>query len=438
MFDRIIRLPAILALLSLALIAVVSACSSSGDSTTSPTGTGASGSSPAVSKVPYKFAYIMDFSGPISPFLNSLFPGLDTYIKQVNDKGGVNGRQINLVSEDDQGNAETDLGLFRRYVADDPTIAIIGLTLSSFLVAAMDELGSTQMAVISPSNTVPSLLAKGDNRLFATSLDYPDQAGLILKNLIASKGTSVKVAMCEVDTAAGHEAMDIAQQQFSQLGLQWLTGQFFKTGNSDLTAQMLAYRDAKPDYIVCASGSQTQMKLVNDNIHTLGLNAQLVAGWPGGDRSVFDAIRDPNYFALRNYADPLDNVDGASEMRDAAAKYSTASFMNQNYFTEGWVLGHAIEQALLKCPGDCSRPDFITALRSIKDLKVGDLSGTMDFSDPYSYAARFARVYGWDSTLKAAKAETGWIQLTGPAVPSSGSPVASGSTASATAAATSH
>src|SRR5688572_23668208 len=54
--------------------------------------------------------------------------GIDAYFSAVNKNGGVNGRQITLVSEDDQGKKDNVLANTRKLVETDKVLALIGYT----------------------------------------------------------------------------------------------------------------------------------------------------------------------------------------------------------------------------------------------------------------------------------------------------------------------
>ena len=72
-----------------------------------------------------KIGYYGDLSGPTLNFGKSALNGVLMAVDEINEAGGVNGRKLDVVIEDDQGNAELAATRAGKLIDNDKVIAII-------------------------------------------------------------------------------------------------------------------------------------------------------------------------------------------------------------------------------------------------------------------------------------------------------------------------
>ena len=59
------------------------------------------GFSAAQAQDAYKIGYITDLSGPLAGSYTPTWEGFELYIKTLNDRGGINGKKVDVVLDDD-------------------------------------------------------------------------------------------------------------------------------------------------------------------------------------------------------------------------------------------------------------------------------------------------------------------------------------------------
>ena len=110
--------------LSVAVAALAAACSSSGNSTSSSSASAGTSTSPvAASGSDWVIGTIGNFSGPSAE--PEHLAGLQAWVNSVNAKGGINGHQLKLIVEDDQGDATKSQADIRQLVQVDHVLAIV-------------------------------------------------------------------------------------------------------------------------------------------------------------------------------------------------------------------------------------------------------------------------------------------------------------------------
>ena len=83
---------------------VLTACGGSSNSTAASASTAASGA--AASGDTIKVGVLGPLTGDVSVYGQAVVNGATLYLKQVNEKGGINGKQLEIIAMDEQGDAK--------------------------------------------------------------------------------------------------------------------------------------------------------------------------------------------------------------------------------------------------------------------------------------------------------------------------------------------
>jgi len=163
-----VKLPSPLVMIAAVTAVIITGCGSSGS------GAGSSGSSQASgSGASIKVGTIGTYSGPLA---SSIAPGdkvMRAWASQVNAKGGINGRKIDLVVKDDGGNATTAVTAAKELINQDHVVAIVG----------EQSLLDTTWAPLAASAGIPVIGGEPFNLPFATNPDFfPSGANIFARS----------------------------------------------------------------------------------------------------------------------------------------------------------------------------------------------------------------------------------------------------------------
>ena len=101
-------------------------------------------------------------SGSEASFGNSTVQGEQLAAEEINAAGGVLGRKIRLIVEDDQGKAEEAASVVTKLITGNDVIALLGENSSNQSLAAAPIAQSNKVPMISVSSTNPAVTQKGD------------------------------------------------------------------------------------------------------------------------------------------------------------------------------------------------------------------------------------------------------------------------------------
>jgi len=106
--------------------------------------------------------YYGDLTGRTSNFGQSTKNGVEMAVDEINKAGGINGRQIKVLSEDDEGRPEKAATVVTKLIDQDRVIALVGEVASGNSLAAAPKAQAAKVPMISPSSTNPAVTQVGD------------------------------------------------------------------------------------------------------------------------------------------------------------------------------------------------------------------------------------------------------------------------------------
>ena len=82
---------------------------------------------PSLDKDRIDWGIQMDMSGPTSESQSTYVKGFQDFMRMTNEAGGINGRKINVLAEDNRFNAATDKIIHEKFVSQTPVLGISGM-----------------------------------------------------------------------------------------------------------------------------------------------------------------------------------------------------------------------------------------------------------------------------------------------------------------------
>ena len=101
-------------------------------------------------------------TGTTATFGISTRNGIDMAIDEVNAEGGVLGRQVRVIVEDDQGRPEEAQTVVTKLITSDQVVAVLGEVASSRTLAAAPVAQQNGIPMVTPSSTNPRVTEVGD------------------------------------------------------------------------------------------------------------------------------------------------------------------------------------------------------------------------------------------------------------------------------------
>lgn len=297
-------------------------------------------------------------TGPEATFALSGKNGARLAFDEINAAGGLLGRRIDLLVEDDRNDPSEAASAVSKLITRDHVVALIGENASSRTLAAAPIAQSYRIPMVSPSSTNVEVTQKG-NYIFRVCFIDPNQGKALA--LFARQTLRAATAALLVDARSDY-SVGLAKafgEHFVAVGGRVVADLKYSEGDSDFSAQLTAIRAEKPDVLV-VPGYYTDAGLIARQAKSLGLTATLLGadGWDspklaeiggaateGAYFSNHYSVEDPSP-VVRRFVDVYRGAFGSLPDSIAALSYDAARLIANAIQRAGSTEGKRLRDAL--------------------------------------------------------------------------------------------
>src|SRR5215208_1849377 len=223
-----------------------------------------------------KIGYFGDLTGPTFNFGQSAINGVLMVADEVNQAGGINGRRIDVVIEDDKGSPEEAARLTAKLIDKDKVIAIIAGGTSGNSLAAAPKAQSSHIPFISPSSTDPAVTKTGNYIFRACFVD--SFQGEVMARFAANTLKAQKAAIIfDFNSPYGRGLTDYFELSFARFGGRIVSKQSYTQGDDDFKGQLSSIRAAEPD-VIYIPGYYGDVTTIAKQARMIGLTQPLLGG----------------------------------------------------------------------------------------------------------------------------------------------------------------
>jgi branched-chain amino acid transport system substrate-binding protein len=254
-----------------------------------------------------KIGGIFPLSGDVAVYGVEAKNGIELAILEINAKGGVNGKQLVLISEDDEGSPEKTVNAFKKLTSKDKVKIVIG-SLTSGCTAAITTLAQNQkILLIAPAATMESITDAG-NYVFRACFIDPFQGTVGGKFAAESLDSKRAAVLYDTDNDYSVGLYENFKKSFVANGGSMVAEESYTTGDVDFNAQITKIKSANPDVVYLpdyyATVSLIAKQLRAQDIHTPIVGAD---GWGGLVDNAGDEVLN-GFYSDHYAADSTDDI----------------------------------------------------------------------------------------------------------------------------------
>ena len=235
---------------------------------------------PTYAADPIKVGFSMALTGGVAPNGRQMLIALEIWRDDVNAKGGLLGRPVELVFYDDQSNPSNVPGFYQKLLSIDKVDLLIGPYATNMVAPAMP-------VIMGAKKTTVSLLALGVNQHF----NYPQYFSMVPAGpdgirtfsegyfqIAAAQNPKPKtVAIISADAEFARTAADGARANAKKLGFDVIYDKSYPPPTADFTSVMRAVQAANPDIVFVASYPPDTVGIVRAT-NELGYTPKMLGG----------------------------------------------------------------------------------------------------------------------------------------------------------------
>lgn len=215
-------------------------------------------------------------TGKEATFGQSSHEGTELAVEQINAAGGVLGKKVKLITEDNQSKAGESANAVNKLIAKDSAVAILGEVASSRSLEAAPICQQNGIPQISPSSTNPKVTKTGDY-IFRVCFIDPFQ-GTVMANFAQKTLKAQKVAIfTDVKSDYSKGLAQFFKEGFLKGGGQIVAELDYNGGDKDFKGQLTAIKAANPEGVF-VPGYYTDVALICIQAREVGLNVPIFGG----------------------------------------------------------------------------------------------------------------------------------------------------------------
>lgn len=215
-------------------------------------------------------------TGPTATFGQSTHMGIMLAVDSINGQGGVLGKKLRVISEDDQGKPEEAITVVTKLINKDRVSAILGEIASSNSLAAAPICQRARIPMVSPGSTNPKVTEVGDF-IFRTCFIDPFQGTVMAKFTINNLKLNQVAILRDIKSDYSVGLADFFTQSFKAMGGTILADESYSAGDKDFNAQLTSLKAKNPQAIF-VPGYYTEVGLIARQARKLGITVPLLGG----------------------------------------------------------------------------------------------------------------------------------------------------------------
>jgi ABC-type branched-subunit amino acid transport system substrate-binding protein len=348
---------------------------------------------PGVTATEIKLGQTVPLSGPVSVYATFSRASL-AYFAMVNDRGGINGRKVTLLSVDDGFSPPKAVEQTRRLVESDGVFAIFA-PVGSAPSAATQKYLNTQK--------VPQLLIQSGLARWNNPKEFPwSMSGLLNYEVeAATYGKYILEHMPQARIAVLYQSDDFGLGYLNGLkaGLgsraadMIVSTQSFQLSDPTVDSQTLSLAASKADVLLIAATTkqtvQALKKLGEINWHPQ-LFVSFVASSPDRTYSLAGNENAKGAISMTVFKDPADpELANDADVKAYVAfmeKYYPAGDRNDGLNVAAYVEGEIMSELLRRCGADLSRENLLKQASNFRDADIPMISkGVVLRTEPENY-----------------------------------------------------
>ncbi len=336
-----------------------------------------------------------DQSGAAAVVGINMRKGMEAYFNWVNAQGGVNGRKIKFIVEDDGFQAARAIAATRKLVEQDKVFALVGTLGTPGVAATIDYIMEKQIPSIYQGSGISALAFPPKKYIFPVQPNFISE-GRIVATYVVENLKMKRVAVACEQTDIGTEGLRGVREQLAMYKMEPVEVVNFGAADVDFSSQILKLMRAKPDAVIIystlkpAAGFLKQAKV-------MGLDAQFLTTYVNADPIQMPALAGDACVGLiaPGWVPVLGNdVDSVRYLEIYQATYPKE--MPSAFAAAGFIAGEVFCEGLRRSGKNPTREGLIAAMESLRDwdgIMAKGISYTPEFRSGKAsmYFMRFAK-----------------------------------------------
>src|SRR3954452_11448783 len=334
---------------------------------------------PGISATEIKVGATFPFSGPASPLSNT-GKGLIAYVKLINDRGGINGRKINLITYDDAYSPPKTVEQIRKLIESDEVAFLFGPLGTPGIAATIKYVNAKKVPHLFVVSGVSKFTNFAEFPMTTTGLPSYETEGRIYAKYIKQTRPESKIGILYQNDDLGKDFVNAFRGLLKDGFDEKVVARSYEISEPTIDSHVVSLKASGADVFLVAGTPKFAAQAIKKadevgwkpllliNLVSSSVSSTIVPAGPEKAVGVVAAtiMKDPND---KQWADD----PGVKWYRGYFEKYLPGADIGDANYLFGTQQGQILEQVLKQCGDDLSRENIVKQSRNIRGLSLPTL-----------------------------------------------------------------
>lgn len=194
-----------------------------------------------------KIGAILPLTGDAAIYGQELKNGIDLALDEINTRGGIKGKLIKVIYEDDAGDAKGGVAAINKLIKIEKVPVIIGGAMSSVAMSIAPIAQNEKTVFLSPTATAPALSNAG--KYFFRIWPSDNYDGQIMADFAFNKLNLRRISILYVNSDYGKGIEEVFSSEFKKYGGKVISSEGYELGTKDFRSHLTKIKSLSPDAI---------------------------------------------------------------------------------------------------------------------------------------------------------------------------------------------
>jgi len=353
-----------------------------------------------------------DQSGPAAVVGINMRKGMEAYFNWINSKGGVNGRKIRFIVEDDGFQPSRSIAAAKKLIEQDKVFALVGTLGTPGVQATIDYIQSKKVPSIYQGSGISELAFPPKRYFFPVQPNFISEGRIIAQYVVEGLKCKRIAVACE-QTDIGSEGLRGIKEQLAVYKMQPVEVVNFGAADVDFSSQVLKLIKAKPDAVIIYSTLKPCAGFLKQ-ADLMGLDAQFLTTYVNADPIQMPALAGEACVGLiaPGWVPVLGNdEDSVKYLEIYQATYPNE--MPSAFAAAGFIAAEVFCEGLRRCGANPTREGLVAAMETFRDwngIMAKGITYTQEWRSGKAsmYFMRFAKPKFEEDSIEVI---SGWVKL---------------------------
>ncbi|MFA4910434.1 MAG: ABC transporter substrate-binding protein [Desulfobacteria bacterium] len=360
-----------------------------------------------------KIGFIMDQTGPIADTSLPITAGVRNYFQWINDQGGIHGRKIKVLVEDDRYSIPMALAAFKKLVYKDKVLAILALGGTGQTKVLSHHMEKEKVPGITVGLT-EDMVKPYKRYLFIPCATYEDEIKVIFRYISEElRLKDIRIGFITMNIEYGKVGWEAAVETAKSYGLEIVDKEIINFGAADAVSQVLGLKKKNANLVILHQDIGTALVFLK-SAKKLGYTGTFIGTYYVTDDTVVriagEAARP--LIGVHSLASWHEDTPGMAKVREITLKYDPGfkEAMRNKFYTQGWITALITAEGMKKSGRNLTIEGLVDGMESLKNLDTGGITAPISYSKTSHKPGDYCKMYKADVPNKRMVSTSGWLR----------------------------